>query len=79
MVRETALLVGYDVHESGRREVIGLDFGEVEPEAEWRALLRIRERGRDRRRVPSGVDSAACAAALHRVAWFGSRARVTHR
>jgi putative transposase len=40
MVRQKALLVAYGVHESGRREVIGLGVGEVESEAEWRAFLR---------------------------------------
>jgi putative transposase len=40
MVRQKALLVAYGVHDSGRREVIGLAVGEVESEAEWRAFLR---------------------------------------
>jgi putative transposase len=40
MVRQTALLVAYGVHETGRREVIGLHVGEVESEAEWRGFLR---------------------------------------
>jgi len=40
MVRQKALLVAYGVHESGRREVIGLQVGEVESEAEWRGFLR---------------------------------------
>jgi transposase-like protein len=40
MVRQKALLVAYGVHETGRREVIGLAVGEVESEAEWRAFLR---------------------------------------
>ena len=40
MVRQKALLVAYAVHETGRREVIGLKVGEVESEAEWRAFLR---------------------------------------
>jgi putative transposase len=40
MVRQKALLVAYGVHETGRREVIGLQVGEVESEAEWRAFLR---------------------------------------
>jgi putative transposase len=40
MVRQKALLVAYGVHESGRREVIGLAVGEVESEAEWRGFLR---------------------------------------
>ncbi len=40
MVRQKALLVAYGVHETGRREVIGLEVGEVESEAEWRSFLR---------------------------------------
>ncbi|HST18343.1 MAG TPA: IS256 family transposase [Gaiellaceae bacterium] len=40
MVRQKALLVAYGVHETGRREVIGIEVGEVESEAEWRAFLR---------------------------------------
>lgn len=41
-----ALVVAYSVHESGRREVIGLDIGEIETEAFWVAFLRsLRERG----------------------------------
>ncbi len=41
-----ALVIAYAVHESGRREVIGLDIGEIETEAFWVAFLRsLRERG----------------------------------
>jgi putative transposase len=41
-----AVVVAYGVHESGRREVIGLDIGETESEAFWVAFLRaLRERG----------------------------------
>ena len=40
MVRQKALLVAYGVHESGRREVIGIAVGEVESEAAWREFLR---------------------------------------
>jgi putative transposase len=40
MVRQKALLVAYAVHETGRREVIGLSVGEVESEVEWRGFLR---------------------------------------
>ncbi len=43
-----ALVVAYAVHESGRREVIGLDLGEVESEAFWVEFLRsLRARGLD--------------------------------
>jgi len=41
-----ALVIAYGVHETGRREVIGLDIGELESEAFWVAFLRsLRERG----------------------------------
>jgi transposase-like protein len=41
-----ALVIAYSVHESGRREVIGLDIGEIETEAFWVMFLRsLRERG----------------------------------
>ncbi len=41
-----ALVVAYAVHDSGRREVIGLDLGEIESEAFWTEFLRgLRARG----------------------------------
>ena len=41
-----ALVIAYSVHDSGRREVIGLDIGEIETEAFWVGFLRsLRERG----------------------------------
>jgi transposase-like protein len=41
-----ALVIAYSVHETGRREVIGLDIGEIETEAFWVMFLRsLRERG----------------------------------
>jgi transposase-like protein len=41
-----ALVIAYGVHESGRREVIGLDIGEVESGAFWAEFLRdLRGRG----------------------------------
>jgi transposase-like protein len=39
-VRHKALVVAYAVHESGRREVLGLDVGAAETEAFWREFLR---------------------------------------
>jgi putative transposase len=39
-VRHKALVIAYGVHETGRREVIGLDVGEAETEAFWREFLR---------------------------------------
>ena len=45
-VRQKALVIAYAVHETGRREVIGLDVGESETEAFWREFLRgLRSRG----------------------------------
>ena len=43
-----ALVVAYAIHETGRREVIGIDLGEVESEAFWTEFLRsLRSRGLD--------------------------------
>jgi putative transposase len=39
-VRSKALVIAYGVHESGRREVIGIEIGETESEAFWVAFLR---------------------------------------
>ena len=39
-VHHKALVVAYAVHESGCREVIGIDIGEAETEAFWREFLR---------------------------------------
>lgn len=39
-VRSKALVVAYAVHETGRREVIGIDLGEIETEAYWTEFLR---------------------------------------
>ncbi|MGH2990268.1 MAG: IS256 family transposase [Solirubrobacterales bacterium] len=45
-VRSKALVVAYAVHETGRREVIGIDLGEIETEAFWTEFLRsLRFRG----------------------------------
>lgn len=45
-VRSKALVIAYGVHDSGVREVIGLDIGEVESEAFWVEFIRsLRARG----------------------------------
>lgn len=45
-VHSKALVIAYGVHESGRREVIGLDVGAAETEAFWREFLSsLRARG----------------------------------
>ena len=47
-VRQKCLVLAYGVHETGRREVLGLDVGECESEAFWREFLRsLRARGLD--------------------------------
>jgi putative transposase len=54
-VRQKALVIAYGVHESGRREVLGLDVGEAETEAFWREFLRgLRARGLSGVRAGSG-------------------------
>ena len=51
-MRSKALVIAYAVHESGVREVIGLDIGEVESEAFWVEFLRsLRSRGLSRVRL----------------------------
>ena len=40
-VVQKALVLAYAVHETGYREVIGLDVGECETEAFWRSFLRL--------------------------------------
>src|SRR3954463_11636232 len=43
-----ALVIAYGVHDTGRREVIGLAVGQIESEAFWREFLRsLRRRGLD--------------------------------
>jgi transposase-like protein len=45
-VRSKALVVAYAVHESGVREIIGLDIGEVESDDFWIEFLRsLKKRG----------------------------------
>ncbi len=39
-VLSKALVIAYGVHDTGQREVIGLDLGEVESEAFWIEFLR---------------------------------------
>jgi putative transposase len=47
-VRHKALVIAYGVHQTGRREVVGIDVGEAETEAFWRGFLRsLRARGLD--------------------------------
>jgi putative transposase len=39
-VKRKCLVIAHGVHDSGRREVIGLDVGEAETETLWREFLR---------------------------------------
>jgi putative transposase len=59
-VRSKALVIAYAVHRSGRREVIGLDLGEVESEAFWTEFLRELRQARpaDVRPCPEGRGRA---------------------
>ena len=57
-VRQKALVIAYGVHESGRREVIGLDVGEAETEA---LLARLPTRPRR----PRPDRRAACVSDAH--------------
>ena len=77
-IARKCVVVAHAVHESGRREIIGLDVGEAETEAFWREFLRSpgrarpgRGAARDQRRPPraEGRDRAGprrAVAALHR-------------
>jgi transposase-like protein len=62
------VVIAHGVHETGRREIIGLDVGEAETETFWTDFVRslvargwsaygscvLRARGRDARRHPLG-------------------------
>jgi transposase-like protein len=67
-VRSKALVIAHGVHESGRREVIGLDVGEIESEAFWREFLRsLRRRGLDGVRLCVSDAHEGLKAAIARV------------
>ena len=58
-------MVADAVHETGRREVIGLEVGEVESEAFWREFLRaLRRRGLDGVRLGVSDDHEGLKAAM---------------
>ena len=65
-VRSKCLVIAYAVHESGRREVIGLDVGEAETESFWREFLRSPARPRPGRRAPVRVGLPRGPARGHR-------------
>jgi putative transposase len=63
-----ALVVAYAVHETGVREVIGLDVGEVESGAFWTEFLRsLRKRGLAGVRLAISDDHEGLKAAIARV------------
>lgn len=67
-VRSKALVIAYAVHESGRREVIGIDIGETETEAFWVAFLRdLVARGLSGVRLAISDEHRGLKAAIERV------------
>jgi putative transposase len=63
-----AVIVAYAVHESGVREVIGLDVGEVESGAFWTEFLRsLKKRGLDGVRLAISDQHEGLKAAIARV------------
>src|ERR1039458_3753924 len=66
--RSKALVVAYAVHESGVREVIGLDVGEVESGAFWVEFIRgLKKRGLDGVRLAISDQHEGLKAAIARV------------
>jgi putative transposase len=67
-VRSKALMVAFAVHESGRREVIGIEIAESETEAGWAAFLReLRARGLEGVRLAVSDDHLGLKAAIAKV------------
>lgn len=67
-VRSKALVIAYAVHESGCREVIGIDIGETETEAFWMAFLReLVARGLSGVRLAISDEHKGLKAAIERV------------
>jgi transposase-like protein len=63
-----ALVIAYAVHETGVREVIGLDIGEVESGAFWTEFLRgLKKRGLAGVRLAVSDDHEGLKAAIARV------------
>src|SRR5437660_718231 len=63
-----ALVIAYAVHETGVREVIGLDVGEVESGAFWTEFLRgLRKRGLGGVRLAVSDDHEGVKAAIARI------------
>ena len=67
-VHSKALMVAFAVHESGRREVIGIEIAESETEAGWAAFLReLRARGLEGVRLCVSDDHLGLKAAVAKV------------
>lgn len=67
-VRSKALVVAYAVHDSGRREVIGIQVGETETEAFWMEFLReLRGRGLDGVRLAISDEHQGLKRAIERI------------
>jgi len=67
-VRSKAIVIAYAVHETGVREVLGLDIGEVESGAFWVEFLRsLRSRGLQGVRLCVSDDHEGLKAAIARV------------
>jgi putative transposase len=67
-VRSKALVIAYGVHETGRREVIGIDIGEVESGAFWVQFLRdLVARGLTGVRLAISDEHQGLKAAIERV------------
>lgn len=67
-VHSKALMVAFAVHESGRREVIGIEIAESETEAGWAAFLReLRARGLQGVRLAVSDDHLGLKVAISKV------------
>jgi putative transposase len=67
-VHSKALMVAFAVHESGRREVIGIEIAESETEAGWASFLReLRARGLAGVRLAASDDHLGLKAAIAKV------------
>ncbi len=67
-MRSKALVIACAVHESGCREVVGIDIGETETEAFWVSLLReLVARGLSGVRLAISAEHQGLKAAIERV------------
>lgn len=67
-VRSKALMVAFAVHETGRREVIGIEMAESETEAGWACFLRdLRARGLNGVKLAVSDDHLGLKAAIQKV------------